>query len=67
MYMYVSLNHYSVHLKLTQYCELIILQLKRKKKKQEPPPTSKTDTKKGKEQIFFQFFIKISYMSFKRV
>ena len=30
--MYVQLNHFAVHLKLTQYCKLTMLQLKKKKK-----------------------------------
>ena len=31
IHIYIKLNHFAVHLKLTQHCKLIILQLKRKK------------------------------------
>ena len=30
MYVYVQLNHFAVHLKLTQHCKLTILQLEKK-------------------------------------
>ena len=31
IYIYMYLNHFAVHLKLTQHCKLAILQLKKKK------------------------------------
>ena len=33
IYIYIELNHYAVHLKLTLYCKSTILQLKNKKQK----------------------------------
>ena len=33
IHIYVELNHFSVHLKLTQYCKSNILQFKERKKK----------------------------------
>ena len=32
-FIYVELNHFAAHLKLTQHCKSTILQLKRKKNK----------------------------------
>ena len=31
MYVYIKLNHFAIHLKLTQYCKSTLLQLKKKK------------------------------------
>ena len=31
-YIYISLNHFAVHLKLTQHCKSTILQFKKKKR-----------------------------------
>ena len=37
IYVYVQLNHFAVHLELTQHCKSTILQLKKKKKEFHSP------------------------------
>ena len=34
IWIYIYLNHFAVHLKLTQYCKSTIVQLKKKRKKE---------------------------------